>query len=377
MSGSLTRVLLKIFAYRFYREQSGLLLFLFVTIISYCFFINTAGVYQMEESTFYHLMLMMTFIITPVMMLLVFACWLIYSIKSWQYVAAQLQLENNQFLFYGITSFSKFEQFKSWFCVQLVISLPFLGYWLFAAILGVIYDANVIPVITLLYILFMASISALLYIYLVNRISKTRKTSLLFRLSSGISKPFSSLFMYHLFDRAKLIYLLTKIASLLVMTGVLYVFAANKQDLRVPYIIILAIVTLHSVLIYQEHRFKETYLSFAKNLPYSRFKLFLNFSFIYFLIILPECIWCFSQFPFLTAVEMLLSGLSTALLFRSILYLMGLRMYRYLLWVFGLFILSFYIIMFGMPRLSFAASLIISYLLFYQYYYKPETLIKF
>jgi hypothetical protein len=377
MSGSLTKVLLKIFAYRFYREQSGLLLFLFVTIISYCFFINTAGIYRMEESVFYHLMLMMTFIITPVMMLLVFAFWLIYTIKSWQYVAAQLQLENNQFLFYGITSFSKSDQFKSWFCVQLMISLPFLGYWLFATVLGIIYHANLIPAITLVYILLMASVSALLYVYLANRINKTHRPALLLRMSTKLSKPFSSLFMYHLFDRTKLIYLLTKIASLLVMTGVLYIFADYKHDLRVPYLIMLSIVTLHSVLIFQEHRFKETYLSFARNLPYSRFKLFFNFSFIYFLIILPECIWCLSKFPFLTAIEMLFFGLSMAMLFRSILHLMGLRMYRYLLWVFGLFMLSFYVIMFDLPRLSFIASLIISYLLFYQYYYKPKTIIKF
>jgi len=377
MSGSLTRVLLKIFAYRFYREQSGLLLFLFVTIISYCFFINTAGVYQMEESTFYHLMLMMTFIITPVMMLLVFACWLIYTIKSWQYVAAQLQLENNQFLFYGITSFSKARQFKSWFCVQLMISLPFLGYWLFATVLGFIYHANLIPAITLVYILLLASISAWLYVYLVNRINKTRKSALLIRMSSKLSKPFSSLFMYHLFDRYKLIYLLTKIASLLVMTGILYIFADFKQDLRVPYLIMLSIVTLHSVLIFQEHRFKETYLSFARNLPYNRSRLFFNFSFIYFLLILPECIWCLSKFPLPEALEMLFFGLSTTLLFRSILHLMGLRMYRYLLWVFGWFMLSFYIIMFDLPRLAFSASLLISYLLFYRYYYKPETYIKF
>ncbi|QNK62229.1 hypothetical protein H7F33_17040 [Pedobacter sp. PAMC26386] len=377
MSGSLTKVLLKIFAYRFYREQSGLLLFLFVTLISYCLFINTAGIYKSEESTFYHLMLMMTFIITPVIMLLVFSFWLIYTVKSWQYVAAQLQLESNQFLFYGMTSFSKAQQFKSWFCVQLVISLPFLAYWLFATVLGVIYDANVIPAITLVYILFMATVSSFIYIYLVNRINQTKKTALLLRISRKWNKPFSSLFMYHLFDRTKVVYVLTKIASLLVMTGILHIFPNYKQDLRVPYMVMLGIVTLHSVLIFQEYRFKETYLSFARNLPYSRSSLFLNFSFIYFLIILPECIWCFSKFPLPTAVEMLLFGLSTAMLFRSILHLIGLRMYRYLLWVFSLFILSFYIIMFGVPRLSFVASLIISYLLFYQYYYKPKTVIKF
>lgn len=377
MSGPLTKVLLKIFAYRFYREQSGLLLFLFVTLISYCFFINTAGIYKAEESTFYHLMLMMTFIITPVMMLLVFAFWLIYTVKSWLYVAAQLQLENNQFLFYSMTSYSKPAQFKSWFIVQLIISLPFLGYWLFATVLGFIYHANLIPAITLIYILLMASISAWLYVYLVNRINKTRKPAYLIARSRNVRKPLSSLFMYHLFDRAKLIYMLTKVASFFLMTGILYVFADYKQDSRVAYIVILAMVTLHSVLIYQEYRFKETYLSFARNLPYNRLGLFFDFSLIYFLIMLPECIWCLSEFPLLKALEMLFFGLSVALLFRSILYLNGLRMYRYFLWIFGLFILLFYIIMFGWPRLLFIIALLVAMLIFYQNYYKPKTIIKF
>lgn len=157
----------------------------------------------------------------------------------------------------------------------------------------------------------------------------------------------------------------------------LYIFADFKQDNRVPYIVMLAMVTLHSVLIYQEYRFNETYLSFARNLPYNRFRLFFDFSLIYFLIMLPECIWCLSEFPLLSALEMLFFGLSTALLFRSILYLNGLRMYRYFLWIFGLFILLFYIIMFGWPRLLFITTLLTAMLIFYRSYYKPKTIIKF
>ena len=39
----LNKVLIKIFAKGFFRVNAGLLLFLFVVLISYCFFIETAG----------------------------------------------------------------------------------------------------------------------------------------------------------------------------------------------------------------------------------------------------------------------------------------------------------------------------------------------
>ena len=121
------RVLIKIFSWRFYRENSGLLLFSYVSIISYCFFIKTAGVYPPEQSVFYHLMLMMTFIVSPAVMLIVFLLFLLYTIKSWRYVGKQLKHETNQFLYYSFCASSKTKQFGSLFLMQLVILLPLIG----------------------------------------------------------------------------------------------------------------------------------------------------------------------------------------------------------------------------------------------------------
>lgn len=371
----LTKILLKIFAYRFYKEHSGLLFFFFVTILNYCFFIKTAGVYLEQESVFYHLILMMSFITTPLIMLMVFLFFLLYTLKSWQYVARQLQQQNNQFLFYSLTSLTKKDQLIAWFCVQLVISLPFIGYWIFAAVLGIIYHANLIPAITLFYLLSLAVLSSFLYVSWVNRISKTANTSVLIKLSSTWAKPYSSLFIYHVFDQLKIIYLFTKAFSWLIITGLLAVFANQAADMRVSAMIMLAVVTLHSFLIFREQEFKEKYLSFSRNLPFSRFKLFLNFTWVYVFLLLPEALLIFSRFSIIEAVKMLLFGWSLALLFRSIVYITSLKIYRYLLWIFGLFIFLFYMIICGQFWTLLTVSLVSGYFVFYFSYYRVKPVV--
>lgn len=373
---ALTNVLLKIFAWRFYKEHSGLLLFFYVTVISYCFFIKTAGVYKQEESVFYHLMLMMTFINTPVIMLVVFTLWLIYTIKSWQFVGRQLRMENNRFLFYSATSYSKRIQLVSWFCVHLAISLPLIGYWLFATLLGLFYHANLIPLITLGYILLVSSVSSLFYVYRANYIGKPAKESFFIKLSRYWVKPFSGLFLYYLADKLKTTYLLIKLLSWLAITGVTVAFADFSGDDRIPAIVMLAVVVLHSFLIYKEYYFKESYLSISRNLPYKRIKLFFNFSFVFMLLIAPEVVWFFINYTITTAFTVLFTGLSTALLFRSLLYAIGLKIYRYLLWVFCLFVVMFYMIMFGVLSLLTGLNLIVAFFIFYNYYYRPKMSIR-
>ena len=168
----------------------------------------------------------------------------------------------------------------------------------------------------------------------------------------------------------KFAYVLTKIFSWLTITGLSYFFSDVNHDLRAAGIIILAVITAHTILIYQEHYFKETYMSFSRNLPYSRGKLFIDFIGIYLLLLLPESIWLLTKFNSIIAITLILFGLSTALLFRSFLYWFGLNMRKYLRYVCILFILFQFIIMFGFLWFLVPLNLGVSYLLFYRNYYR-------
>lgn len=256
------KVLIKLFSWRFYRENSGLLLFSYVSIISYCFFIKTAGVYPPEQSVFYHLMLMMTFIVSPAVMLIVFLLFLLYTIKSWRYVGKQLKHETNQFLYYSFCASSKTKQFGSLFLMQLVILLPLIGYWLFATILGIVYKANLIPVITFLYILILGVTSSLIYLFQINRIVPSARKSRIAKLTKDWKKPYPSLFLYYLFRKLGLSLILTKVCTLLVIASVDNGYGDLINDQRVSSIIMLGVILAQSFLIYKDHHFKETYLSF-------------------------------------------------------------------------------------------------------------------
>ena len=107
MPQPLSNILVKVFARGFYKVNSGLLIFMFVILVSYCFFINTLGDVKLlppGKELYYQFFILLNFVNSPAMMLLFFACWLIYTIKSWQYVAGQLRIAHHQFLYYSVLS---------------------------------------------------------------------------------------------------------------------------------------------------------------------------------------------------------------------------------------------------------------------------------
>jgi hypothetical protein len=370
------RVLIKVFSWRFYRENSGFLLFSYVSVISYCFFIKTAGVYPPEQSVFYHLMLMMTFIVSPAVMLLVFLLFLLYTIKSWRYVGKQLKHETNQFLYYSFCASSKTKQFGSLFLMQLVILLPLIGYWLFATILGIVYKANLIPVVTFLYILTLGVISSLIYLFQINRIVPSTKRSSIGRLSKHWKKPYSTLFLYYILRRLGLSLILTKVCTLLLIASVYSGYGDLIKDERVPGIIMLGVVLAHSFLIYKDHHFKETYLSFSRNMPYRPFAVLKDFSLMLLVLIVPELIWLFATHGLWEAMKTALLAISLGLLLRSLIYLTGLQIYRYLIWTFCLFVIEFYIVMYNQIWLLFSFNTLVSLAIFYSFYYKPNQVIS-
>jgi hypothetical protein len=370
----LNKVLIKIFAKGFFSVNSGLLLFLFVVLISYCFFIETVGhvgLLPPKELAFYRFIIVRTFISSPLITLIMLLFWLLYAIKSWRYVIRQLSIPNYQFLFYSTTSLSKPQQLLSWFCVQSVIFLPLIGYWVFAMVFGIIFHHYLLPGIILLYILLLTFISAILYTYSLNRLVDGAKQSYILQLMKNWRKPYFSLFIYHVFDRVKLGYLLAQILSILSIT--LASSLDVQQNVRLAGMVILLVVTAHSFVIYQNHHFEETRLSFSRNLPFSRIKRFANLAYVYLILLLPEYIWLFSSFDVLTAIKSLLLSLSIALLFHSLLYWSGHQMNIYLRCVFFLFFIFFLLILFNVVEVLIPLNFLFAIILFNKHYYQSYT----
>ncbi|MDN5289330.1 MAG: hypothetical protein JWR38_5604 [Mucilaginibacter sp.] len=367
MQQPLTKVLLKVFASGFYQVHAAILLFVFFIMV---------GAVPGNMLISYHKSLMLGMTSSPVMLALVMGGWLLYIFKSWHYVIGQFFAPDKQFLFYSSTSLSRSEQRKSWYYAQAAILAPVIVYALLTVCVGITHHFYVLPVVILVFLSVMIWCSAMLYVRVVNRLIDGSSQSVLLRLSSGWRKPYFSLYVYHVFDKLKVPYFITKGLAWLIITGVFYLFADVKTDLRVAGIAMLAVITAHTILIFEERRFEETLLSFSRNLPFSRFNLFLNFIGVYFFLLLPESVWLFSRFQPLMALELLLAGLSIVLLFHSLLYWFGLNMDKYLQWIFGLFMVLFWVIMFHLLWLLIPLNLVIAYLLFYNNYYKYEGMVS-
>ncbi|MCS3732203.1 hypothetical protein FHS10_000125 [Mucilaginibacter dorajii] len=379
MLSPLTRSLIKIFAYGFFRINSGFLVFLFGMLISYCFFMNTVGDVKLippEQLTYYHFIIVINFISSPLVTLIVGLAWLIYAVKSWIYVTKQLSAPGNQFLFYSITSLSKIKVLKSWFLTQSVIFAPLIFYWIFAFAFGIAFHHYFIPFLILLYLLLLTLVSAVIYNLSINSLQNEHARSYLINLVRDFRKPYYTLFIYQIADKMKIGFILVKIISYLIIAVSISSFAEPYSDLRVAGLVMLAIITGHSFMIYQHHRFDETRLSFLRNLPFKRYRLFFNQTLVYLWLILPEIVWLFSKFNFFMSIIALFLGISTALLFRSILYWTGLRMNRYLPLVFLLFILEFYTVMFklSVPLLIF--NFVLSWIIFLKKYYNSNVTIS-
>jgi hypothetical protein len=363
MTNGMTNVLIKIFANGFYRVHAGLFLFFGLVMV---------GAIPPQNLWMYEKTLMLAFITGPIMMLVVFTGWLIYTIKAAHYVTTQIYAVNQQFLFYSSNSFSREKQFKSWFYVQFVILLPLIAYGLIAVVVAIDTHYFLASAAILFYLLLITAAGASLYVKLVNRLMDGSKQSVLLRLSSKWNKPFFSLFIYHAFDKMKVTYLITKALSWLIIIGVFGMFADVKSDIRVAGIAMLAIITAHAILVYQQHVFEGQYLSFSRNLPHSYLKRFADYTKGYLLLLLPETIWLFCRFDPFTAVELLLMGLSVVLFLHCLIYKLGQDMDKYLQWVMGTFILLFWVIMFRLIWLLIPLNIGVAYLIFYKKYYSPS-----
>lgn len=375
MISPLTIVLIKIFSRGFYRANAGLLLFFFVVVVSYAILINPAGTMSHEMFQLYQIIVMMTFISHPASMAVIFVAWLLYTVKSWQYIAGQLTAIENGFLFYSSTSLSKFRQLRSWWWMQFVITLPVTVYGILSVIFGIIYHHYLFPVITILYIFLLITVSAGIYVWLANRLSAGVRTPVKLQLPVLWKKPFFSLFLYHIVHKIKLGAILTKIFSLFCLaSGAYSMFSSNRHDTRVAGLLVLTMVAGHLYLIYQEHRFEVMTLAFSRNFPYSRNRHFIYMTLRYMLLLLPEIIFLFIMEPPLVASLLLFYALAAMLCFRSLLYWLGLNMNVYLPVVFTAYILLFWLIMYGLLWQSAGIMLLLAYGLFHYRYYKLQPI---
>jgi hypothetical protein len=366
-------VLIRVFAYRFYKAKAGLFLFLFVTVAMYFFFMNVLNETHLEpaDRIRYNLIFALSFMSSPYICGVVFVAWAFYTVRSWSFVMTQAQLPEQQFLRYSVTAAPALQQFMDWCLVQGVLSLPVFVYALFCGIVGFVYGYYLIPALLVIYVLLVILISAVLYVWYMNRLGSDAGRWWLTTLTRRWKKPLFSVYLYELFYRQRLTLAVTKLFSWLVLAGGIAMFGDLTTDARMGGTMLLLMALAHLVVLYQWQQFENTYLAFLPNLPWPRWKRYSHTLLAYLFLTLPETIWMLTHGDRLIAGGLVVLSISAAMVLRVCLYAIPQSMSRFVKGAFYGFIVLFVVILFGglwwiVPVLA-ATSVIVFYQRYYSY----------
>ncbi|MBB6236267.1 hypothetical protein HDC90_000878 [Pedobacter sp. AK013] len=364
----------KIFVDGFYRTHAGMLVFIFVILISYCLFINTLGTVRPEQIDFWQFFFTVSIVSNPLILTFYLIGSSLYAYKSLKYVLSQLALPQQEFLYYSFTASSKKQQFKNWFIVQVYIFIPVLSYTLYAITIGLIFGFYFISIVILLFQLLLIMAGAYICLKESNCLIDANRPSWLIRITGKWNKPVFLLYSFQVFNQSKLAYTLTKLLSWGLISSVFFVFIDLKDNDKLLMLITSCIVVAHVILIYQEKIFNDRYLSFLSNFPFTKSKIFFSFCLNYLVLLLPEICWIFTNFGILTSFELIIFAFSAILLFRSLLLLNGIQVKGFLIKVFSLFFFFYIVIMFGLGLVLIPVNIIAAWMVFRRNYLNDNAI---
>lgn len=369
MTHPLTRVLLKVVARGFYQQHTGSLITLFLLV-----FINFFWTRVPNQSHVTHQQLLqhgfglvLLVVSEPLGVALLLSSGILYSLKSWHYVAGRLQRPDVQFLAYSSTALPWFRQVKSWAVVQGVILLPLVVLCLYAMVIGLAFHHWLVPALLPLYLLLLTGTGASYCTRLLNSALVKPDKLVALTWARNWPKPLFSLFIYEIIAKKRVPYLLTKLASAASIALLLLAFPDARADGRVAGLVGLGCAVGHAVLVFQDGEFEAFYLISARNLPYGWRQVYGQQVLLYGLLALPELAWLVLSAPLGSGLRAAGLLLGVVLLLRNLLYWTGQHMTTYLRLVVSLFLFLLLANLFGSTGLLALSSALAAGVLLHRY----------
>lgn len=368
---ALTKTLYKIFVKGFYKVHAGQLLFLFGTILTYLFYIQVLSDDHIttQETILYNLSFVLTIISSPILGVLMMFVFLIFSLKSYNYISAQIYQPTNFFLFYSANSLSKSQQIKSWLICQLLISFPIIIYVLFSIIVGWVYGFYLLPLLFLGLVLGVSLLCSFFYTNLVNHPIKTYKSSIVVKLTRKWKKNLVIIPLLSLFETQLITLSITKLIVIVLPIGLVKILSDMNEVALSAFVAVIMAVS-NTVLIFEIYRFERKYLCFALNFPTKLSFTFLQWILTISVLLLPESLTLKYIFHWESFGYALLILISLSLFLKSILLVVAANMKSFLYSIFMLLFLSVLFIQFGASQFLGVAYSLIAYLVFYRKYYQ-------
>jgi hypothetical protein len=308
-------MVMRLFVQRFYAQNSGFFLFLFVVLF---------GIVQTLTDSLiiaYHYQLIMGMLGNNLIFYLVLLLWLLYQLKCLQFVSTTLAAPENSF-FQVINNLERTKVFWLLCMIQGILYLPVLIYSLAVIGISLVHHMYVKASIIIVFHISTCVILAKWYQQRITHLKEPVKNLLLYRMPS-IPRPYFYLLLSYLITNLKFLFSGIKIFTCLLLMAFLKSLEQNDYDFRFMMLIYTMALIGNGVLIHKIRIFEETRLSFYRQLPITRFRRWSQYIVFYFILILPEFITLLHLMPlplhYIDGARILLYTLSFLLLEHAIL----------------------------------------------------------
>ncbi|WP_134090693.1 hypothetical protein [Olivibacter sp. XZL3] len=369
------KYLTKCFGRVFYKQHIGFLIASYVLLLGYGLFIKTAGHIPAGQERTIYLVLLLNFVHSPVITLLAFVLWFIYTIRTWFFVIKVSQMPEYLFWHYSATALPYHSQIMAWWWFQLYLSLPMIFYSVLAMVCGIVIGEVNLPFLAVAYLLLLTLISGIVYVYWFNsRALKKTNWLHLTAIVRRFPKSSFSIFFFELITNRKLALVLTKAISCALVIGAVSFFEDVDEPLRFLAILCVGLALIHVVLVYLIQDFFARKMYFLHQLPYHRGVLYINEIIRWFLLLLPEFFLASLFFPLPLLPLFVHICMAGILVLRSLCCFEHINMLRFLKWSFSWFCMAVLFALFDLSVLFSLLNLVVAFIVFYSRYYRRDAL---
>lgn len=354
---------LKTFGREFFAQHAGLFLFVFYIIF---------GAVPPDHLKNYLIALCMTINSSPIALGILILINLLFNIKCLFFV--QKQLNDPTYHFVKTSSAAtKNIQLKNWLILYLFIHSPLIVINLMLMVSGLYGHFYVSAAMLTGYMI--VAFGSLAYLTF-RSVNYTFKPAIRLINSPKISlkKPYWTWPLYALLKEQTLSLIICKVLSFMLFKAIIWMFAANGNDVRIYLLSLMAATISHSILISTALKFERTYMNFANSLPVNNLhRLF--FTWIALLILMAPELFFYSNltgFSILNTLKGIVLSSGILLYLKMSLYFIKEDMERYLRHIFTLLILSIMAIIANL-YLPFSMLLIASGVIYHRYLYQKNN----
>jgi hypothetical protein len=362
------RLLIQVIGIPFYQRNAGFFLVAFLLLF---------GIVSPNVAITYHLVILQAIVDSVIVLLAAAVVWLLYALKCAHHGLKTLAMPENEFL-YSVSLLPLRRQFFSLFCTQSFIFLPIWLYALAAVGMAIHRQAYDSAASIVGYNGLICLGVAWLFYRKIKHPNQDHTTGFLNHLlNRKFTKSYPAFFWAYLLNEEKVLLLSTKAFAILLLVGIMPLYASVDYDDRMLWIGYLFSAFSHAMLVQQFRQFEETRLLISRNLPWSLRQRFGRYVLVYVGVLIPDWVvltYSFSAiFGLWQWLDYVALSLSLCMLCHCFLFINQMPAEKYINRAFFAFVVLFILIMYRVSPLILGTVLsALAFYLLQRNYYRYE-----